>query len=334
MISEYWLGAHDFKIGGLLPKPKDSMEYTIEDKKLELDISLSKSSVIIQEHDKQTLELEFSGLRKKTAEELFSFGFRNNRLYVKETSGKHYPMLDAFLHTNLASDVIVKIPADVMVSGKIASINGDIKAAKMEYRGDLKTVSGKIVVEEISTDGLNVQNISGNVFINRLKGFLKGRVVAGDLTVEGGEFNEISLNSVSGDVRLSGDFDLEEDGEISTVSGDVHLNIHQCRGDKVLTITTLSGNSSLVGDYPDGAIVIKPRMPFLKNHPFKSFIPSFKDMFSSFFTTGTKGESEVEVEAESNVEENENTKMILEMLSAGKITVEEAEKLIRALGGK
>ncbi len=310
------------------------MKYTIKNQKLELDVSLSKSSVIIQESDDKSVEVEFSGLRKKTAEEMFTFGFRNDRLFIKENSAKHYPMLDAFLNSNLASDVIIKIPAETPVFGKIASINGDIKSGKMEFRGELKTLSGKIVVDDITTDGLNVQNISGSVFISRLIGFLKGRVVAGDLTVESGLFKEISLNSVSGDIRLNGEFQLEENGEISTVSGDIHLDIQQCLAEKILTLSTLSGSTSLVGDYPEGAIVIKPRMPFLKNHPFKSFVPSVKDMFSSLFSSTGSNASDVEVETETVSEENENTKMILEMLSQGKISVEEAEKLIKALSGK
>jgi hypothetical protein len=167
-----------------------------------------------------------------------------------------------------------------------------------------------------------------------LHGFLRGKTVAGALTVENGFFKEISIKSVSGDIRLTGDFHLELDGEISTVSGNVHLDARSFQGENSLVLSTLSGHTTVVGDYPEGGIVVKPRLPFIKNHPFKTFVPSMKEMFSSFFSTaGNKNEVEVEAEAEPRQGESEQAKMVLEMLSQGKISAEEAEKLIKALRG-
>ena len=36
---------------------------------------------------------------------------------------------------------------------------------------------------------------------------------------------EINVRGVSGDIRLAGDFDSEDDGEISTLSGGIQLSI-------------------------------------------------------------------------------------------------------------
>jgi DUF4097 and DUF4098 domain-containing protein YvlB len=305
------------------------MKFTLENKQLELDVSLSKSGVTFRESDDTALELVFSGLRKKTVEEVYQISFRGNRLYIKEKGrSRHSPMIDAVFNSPLASDLILMIPSGTLLTGKVASLKGDIKAERLNFRGELKTVTGRIEIEEMKSDGLNVQNIGGNIRFGRFNGYLRGKTVAGRFLVEQGKFSELVIKGVSGDIQIAGEFDLEDEGEISSLSGGIQLDINAYRGNALLLLNTLSGQVTVSGDYPEDTVLIKKRMPFIKNQPFKSVFSPMKEMFSSFFKNS--GE-EVEVEVDSPGTDENHVKMILEMLSQGKISAEEAEKLIRAL---
>lgn len=307
------------------------MKYSIENQQLRLDLSLSKSSIEIIETADESVELEFSGLRKKTVDEVFTVNFRNNRLIIKEKSVRNSPMFDTIFNSGWTSDVKLKIPSQTALSGTISTMKGDVTAAKLDFCGRMKTMAGRITVKELTSDGAEIQNIGGNIRIDKFEGFLKAKSVAGKITIEDGVFKDLSVRGVAGDVRLIGHFDLENDGEVNTLSGDIHLNIMSFKGDAMILVSTLSGNPDVVGEFPVDAVQIKRRMPFIKNHPFKSFFPSMKNSWASFFSMSKDDEVEVEVEAET-VSDDENVKMILQMLSEGKISAEEAEKLIKALG--
>ncbi len=308
------------------------MKYTIQDQQLKLDLSLSKSSIEIIETAEETVEVEFSGLRKKTVDEVFSISYRNNRLYIKERSTRSSPMFDTIINSGWTSDLKLKVPAKTALSGTISTLKGDIIANRLNFCGKMKTVMGKISIKKLASDGSDIQNIGGNIRIDKFEGFLRAKSVAGKIEVEEGTFKELSVRGVAGDVRLAGHFELENDGDVNTLSGDIHLNIMSFKGDAMILVSTLSGNSDVIGDFPEDAVQIKRRMPFIKNHPFKSFFPSMKNTCASFFSMSD--DDEVEVEAETVKDDDENVKMILEMLSQGKISAEEAEKLIKALGKK
>lgn len=314
-------------------------KYSIDQQKLALDLSLTRSSIVVEDSEDEYVSLEFLGLRKRTAEEIFSISFCNNRLHVKEKENTHPPAFLSLLNASAEGDMVLRVPPGTAVSGKIATVKGDIKADQLKFHGEIRTLTGKISVREIISDGLEINTVGGSVFLGSLQGFLSGKSVTGRFTIDRGIFKEINLNTVSGDVRLKGNFELASDGAISTMSGDIHLDITSFSAGKQLTLSTLSGSSSTMGEYPEGAVVIKPRMPFIKNHPFRQFVPSMKEMFSSYFSHSQKHGDEVEVEAESLSEaqtqqDKESRKMILQMLSEGKISVEEAERLIKALGDK
>ncbi|MBU3916881.1 hypothetical protein KKA14_15220, partial [bacterium] len=102
--------------------------------------------------------------------------------------------------------------------------------------------------------------------------------------------------------------------------------------DKKLNLSTLNGSTKIDGDYPQEMIQMKRRMPFLKEFPFGNVMPAIKDMISGF--TSMRQGPEVEVHTRAGSEnEDKNIEKVLEMLAEGKITAEEAEKLIRTIRG-
>ncbi len=305
------------------------MNFKLESKQLALDLSLSKSSIEFSEVESEEIEIEFTGLRKKTVEEVFTISFRNDRLVIKERSSKRSPMFDSFFNSGWSSDLAVKIPTGTSISGSVSTMNGDIMAGKLDFSGSIKTMAGKIKLNELISDDVTLQNVGGSIQVGKFEGFLKARSMAGRISINEGLFKELIVKGMAGDVSVTGEFDLQSDGEISTMSGGVHLNITEYNGDSSIMVSTLSGTTDVIGDYPDDAVQIKRRMPFFKNHPFKSFFPNMKSACSSFFTSSDDDDIEVETET---VKEDENVKLILEMLSQGKITADEAEKLIKALG--
>lgn len=311
---------------------ENPMKYSIDSQNLEVDIGLTKSSVNVEFVESDSVELDFLGLRKKTVEEVFSVSYRKNRLFIKEKSRGHSPFFDSILNTGAPSDLTLKVPVDTSISGKISTLRGDIKAAKIEFRGELKTITGNIAVDRISSDGLNLSNISGETQLGEFEGYLKGNIVTGRLQVETGLYKEISIRGMSGNISLAGKFDLESDASIQTLSGNINLNIEDYQGDNLIELSTLGGNTVVAGNYPKECIHIRKRMPFIKENPFKSFFSPMKDMFSSVFHSSN--DDEVEIHAEATSEDNEHVKTILQMVSDGKINAEEAEKLIRALGKK
>lgn len=307
------------------------MKFTLEGSQLELDLSLSKASVLIYESDQSDVELVFAGLRKKSVEEVFDVGLRNNRLFVKEKASRNTPpVLDTFLSSGFNSDLKLMIPKGTDLSGRIATLKGGIRSENLTFSGLIKSIAGSVEIDSLQTDGINIQNVSGGITLKEFEGFLKGNTMTGRITIEKGTFKDVSLKSVSGDILLGGIFALENDSDISTMSGSIYLDVKEYRGDNYVFLSTLSGSTDIKGDYPEESIQVKRRMPMFKDHPFKSVVPTMKEFFSSFVSTSNK--NDVEVETGSQKSEDDSVKKILEMLSEGKITAEEAEKLIRALG--
>ncbi len=308
---------------------EDSMNFTIENNRIELKLSMTKACIEIIETERDDVVLEFSKLRKKTISEIFNISYRNSRLFIRENLRSRSHIVDSIFSYNLNTDLILKVPIGTDISGTISTVSGDIKAKTLNFCGELKTISGAIDINSIDSDRLELQDISGNVKIGEFNGFMKGKVLSGTFCIQKGTIKELSLKSVTGDVSITSNFELENDSDISTVSGNIDVNILGFKGDRNIYLSTLSGATSVKGDYPEENVHVKRRITFLKNHPFKSVVPSMKDFFSSVFSMTDN--DDVEVETKPKESTKKNTTMILQMLSEGKISAEEAEKLLNAL---
>lgn len=306
------------------------MNFILNEQTLELEISLIKGGLEIIEMEREDVELSFSELRKNTAEELFSIGFQNELLFVKERTWKKTSMSPSFFGNNTNNDLVLKIPNGTQLHGSIATVSGDIKAAKLSGSIKIKTISGQMEFGRIESKKLKLQNIGGNLKIDNLIGAINAKVISGKCLIKNGQISRFSIGSVSGDITIDADFDLNRESTIHTVSGDTALNIRSFTGDCGIYISTLSGETAIKGDYPKEKVEIKKRMPFLKNHPFKTVMPAMKNFVSSFAKMAD--DDGVEVNTAPETENNDpHIQQILQMLSEGKINAEEAEKLISAL---
>jgi len=306
------------------------MNFSLSGQTLELEISLIKGGLEIIEMEREGVELSFSELRKNTAEELFSISFQDELLFVKERTWKKASMSPTFFGNSTNNDLVLKIPIGTQLRGSIATVSGDIRAAALSGNLKIKTISGQMEFGRIESRKLKLQNIGGNLKIDTLVGAINAKVISGKCLIKNGRISRFSIGSVSGDITVDADFDLDRESAIHTVSGDTALNIRSYTGDYGVQISTLSGETAIKGDYPKEKVEIKKRMPFLKNHPFKTVMPGLKNFVSSFTNMADNDGVEVNSATESD-DNNPHIQRILQMLSDGKINAEEAEKLINAL---
>ncbi len=219
-----------------------------------------------------------------------------------------------------------------MLKGSVTTLSGHIKIGSFDFTGRIKSLSSSIDLGKINSNRLDINSVSGSISVSYLNGPLKCGTISGGILVEAGNLSDLSIKTASGDISLNSSFVLDEDGEIRTVSGDIQLNILAYDTDQKLYLSTLNGSTKIEGDYPEEKVQMKRRMPFLREFPFGGVMPAIKDMISGF--TSMRHGPDVEVHTQSGSgNDDKNIEKVLEMLAEGKITSEEAEKLIRTIKG-
>jgi len=296
---------------------------------LDVDIELAKAGIVIGTAAGTQIELTFSDLRKHSIEEVFDIRADDNLLAIKEKVWRKPILGNTFLNQEINIDLILKIPAGSQLRGRIATISGDIEADMIQFNGKMKTISGKMAFGTVQSSGLHLQNIGGNVQIDHLNGSVSARIVSGTCWIKKGRIDHLALTSVSGDILVNADFEFKKESSISTVSGDISLGIASYLGNHKLIVSSLSGRTAIEGNYPHDSVEIQKRLPFLKNHPFKSFLPLVKKVVTSFTSLAEAGDVEVQAKEDEALEPH--IQRILDMLSEGKISAAEAEKLINAI---
>ncbi len=138
------------------------------------------------------------------------------------------------LQVPLLADLEVDtVSADISVSGvasrelELQSVSGGITANGAPGRGKISTVSGDIQLA-MNTARLRVETVSGKLVTQgRLNGEISLESVSGDMRLNtlGERVRKLSANTVSGDMVL--ELALAEDGEIrmESVSGDLRLRL-------------------------------------------------------------------------------------------------------------
>ncbi|NQU66196.1 MAG: DUF4097 family beta strand repeat protein [SAR324 cluster bacterium] len=306
------------------------MNFVLNDQTLELEISLIKGGLKIVEMERADVELSFSELCKNKADELFNITFQDDLLFIKERAWNKASMSPTFFANDTNNDLVLKIPIGTQLEGSIVTVSGNIRAATLFGSIKIRTISGQMEFGHIESKRLKLQNIGGDLKIDTMIGAINAKVISGKCLVKNGRLNHFVFSSVSGDITVDADFDLDRDSSIHTVSGDTTLNIRSFSGDYSIDIATLTGATVVEGDYPKEKVEIKKRMPFLKNHPFKTVMPAMKNFVSSFAKMADRDDTEINGTAAAE-HIDQHIQQILQMLSDGKINAEEAEKLISAL---
>ncbi len=109
---------------------------------------------------------------------------------------------------------------------RLQTVSGNLEATVAGQDAQIKTVSGEI---DVTGDGrgttIELKSVSGDIDGTGLAGEIVAGSVSGDVELEAEDFSRLKLNSVSGDLELSGN--LVTGGRISaeSVSGEIVLRL-------------------------------------------------------------------------------------------------------------
>lgn len=258
------------------------------------------------------IELEVPDVRKNTAEELFHIDFTDGVLTIREE--KNFGIKN-FLSLNLGSrNIEIVMPENIKSGGSIELMSGDLDVSDFEC---------------IQDENLKLKLMSGDIEISNFKGGLNGQVLSGDVNISESEFSFLKLKAMSGDIELDDiKLNLVKDGLVDSVSGDVNANITSIEGEGKLNFKCLSGDCDISGDYDEKKVVISSAF---KDIDFGGKMEFLKGL--NPFVNKARKHGDVEYE-EKKEKPKQGVDKILDMLAEGKISADDAEKLIKAINNK
>ena len=296
------------------------MKYTLNEKKVQFEIGVTSSDLTIEASEVGEFEVIVEGLRKNTSEEIFEIDYSNGILKIKEKKGGMKIMSGFFSGDNSSADIKIKLPIGVTTEGKVGTVSGDIDIDGIAYNGKIGTVSGDI----------KLHSVDGDITIG---------TVSGDIDIEKGKLKGVSFGTVSGDIQIESEFDISNEGQIKTVSGDINLNAIEYLTDKKIHIKTVSGDISKKGKITDENIISTNKR--YKHSKDKNFDFEFnflgekiQKIVNSTVKNAMKSFASIEkadISVNTDKEKGESVEKILTMVEDGKISADEAAKLIKAL---
>ena len=305
------------------------MKYDLKSNEITVQITLMNSDLEITGADRNDLEVDFSELRRNAADEIFDISFENNNLKISQKSKK----LSQFTS---GDDFTVKItvPKTSELNTAIDDLSGDISVSEIgSLSGSIKSKSGDIKINSIDNLQAEISSIIGN--INECKGSLFTSTVSGDIEAGEMDCSHVRAKSVSGDMNIKGSFELKEDAVLNTVSGDINIDFKKYSGESLIHLKTVSGDIEMTGNKPEDD---KVRISTVKGD-FSNFNPMGKDFFKTWtFGSAFKNlkdhikdvsENNSVSEIKESKKDDQNIQTILNLLAEGKITADEAEKLIK-----
>ncbi|HQO09204.1 MAG TPA: DUF4097 family beta strand repeat-containing protein [Clostridiales bacterium] len=309
------------------------MKYDLNANCIKMEISLLNSDLEITGSERSDLELDFPDLRRNAAEEIFDISFEEGILKITQKSKK----LSQFMS---GDDFTVKlsVPKNAELEVEINDLSGDIKVSGAGiFKGNVKSKSGDVLIEKVDDLEAEISSISGDVIINECKGSLMTSSVSGDMKASVTACKILKAKSVSGDIEITGSFDLSEDAMVNSVSGDIKINFESYAGQNIVNLKSVSGDIELEGN--------KPADEMIKISTVKGDLSGFNPIGKDFFKSWTFGNAFKDLKShfkdisdENSVSEIRETKKdvqnvqtVLNMLAEGKISADEAEKLIKAI---
>lgn len=305
------------------------MNYEVKNNSLKVSITLLNGDISLRGEDRNDISVDFDELRKGTAEEVFDIAFDGEELTVSQKNKK----LSQFINKE-EFPVLISVPSQLMITGTLDTLKGDISfCGAGSFAGKLASKKGDVSVAGIKEADADINVISGDISVSGSDGKFRVSSISGDVSISEGKMKELKVKSVSGDVCVNCEFELEDDLNINSVTGDVSLNLQTFSGEAGITVNSVSGDISITGEKPaeEKIHISQVKGEFAKfNKAF--FQDSLKPMIKNLrehIKDATRHSFRSEVH--SSKQDNQNVSQILNMVSEGKITAEEAEKLINAL---
>ena len=143
-------------------------------------------------------------------------------------------------HNDYKSKIQVFVPRDCAL--EVETVSADIEASGLSGRVDLESVSGSVELngdarevdlESVSGDvratgsmqKVDAESVSGNVVLEGVGGQVSASSVSGSLKVEAGIVERVALETVSGNIRFSGELQSHGRLDAESHSGNVTLQL-------------------------------------------------------------------------------------------------------------
>ncbi|MBN1619336.1 DUF4097 family beta strand repeat protein [candidate division WOR-3 bacterium] len=300
------------------------MNFSISDKNLTLDVNLRNSNLEMVFEEREDAEVLFEETRRNAAEERFKVKLEDGILTLRERKTKSW--MKNFAHEpDDKEKITVKLPLDIQLKGSVISYGGDIETKDMNFSGKMLVYSGDAVLQGDTKGDSEFKIYSGDLTCGKFSGNFTAQIYSGDIEIKEAFLESIELKSYSGDIRITGSFNLCKNSEIKTLSGDTSLTVKDFTGDSELLVKSLSGEVTIDGEYPPEKIrVQKLSEKFADMNAFH--LPRFRKIFSELDGIRAGKEKEIRID-----EDSANIQKILDMVSQGKLDASSAEKLIIAI---
>ena len=128
---------------------------------------------------------------------------------------------------------------DTKGSLRVDGASGDIRAKGLNGPVEISSASGDVIMEDVTTPTMTIENKAGDVILKQIKGNLNARTSAGDVSLSGFSGKTVSIESVSGDVRVDLAEPVTGTVNLRTVSGDARVSMDS--GDCRVSLSTLRG---------------------------------------------------------------------------------------------
>lgn len=132
------------------------------------------------------------------------------------------PGINIYTRINLSLDIYV--PADQLDSLRIDTVSGDTNITELNVDDfSFKAVSGSLRAKSLFAENMGLQTVSGKIDLANASGNLTTKTVSGDVSVTFEHFeNDVTVNTTSGDTKLTLPEDAQFEVRLDTVSGKIN----------------------------------------------------------------------------------------------------------------
>lgn len=198
-----------------------------------VEVSNVQGSVEVTAWDRN--EVELVAVLESDKDELeFEATERHVLIEVDRPKGKyrHGDADDAILTLRVpkgARLIIDTVSADIDVNGArgeqhLESVSGDVQSQAFDAPVSLASVSGEVTVTGNGGKAIvSTENVSGSATVSGIRGSYEGEVVSGSIDATVTAAQQLSVSSVSGDLKIRADLTPTARVEMESVSGVIEL---------------------------------------------------------------------------------------------------------------
>ncbi len=165
------------------------------------------------------------------------------------------------------SDLDIKVPrgsridfsgvsTDLKLSGieggsSLHSVSGDMQVSHIAKRLLINSVSGEVKVRD-ATGKAKITTVSGDLDLDLNTNEVSVSAVSGEIDMEMAQFDSLRTETVSGDIRISGQLNTSGDISIKSVSGEIRTRLHRPVNARIDVKTGPGGdiNNNITDDTP------------------------------------------------------------------------------------